>query len=102
MVGLPITSRPGRIAMLAEQRHQYILSELGRSGALSVAVVENAENDEGLTLIRFIRRQDNSPDRRIPIVAASPIPLAPIGLIGVGVSGWSVVNIGKSRARGTA
>ena len=43
-----------------------------------VAVVENAENDEGLNLIRFIRRQDNSPDRRIPIVAASPRAELPV------------------------
>lgn len=37
MAGHPITCRLAQRAMLAEQRHQYILSELGRSGALSVA-----------------------------------------------------------------
>src|SRR2546425_1247730 len=37
-----------------------------------------------------------------PIVAASPMPLAPIGLWGVGVTVWSVVNEGRSSARGTA
>jgi PleD family two-component response regulator len=36
-----------------------------------VAVVENAENDEGLSMIRFIRRWEKSPNPRIPIVAAS-------------------------------
>ncbi|MEP7209788.1 MAG: response regulator [Alphaproteobacteria bacterium] len=36
-----------------------------------ITVVENAENDEGLSLIRFIRRWDKSPNPRIPIVAAS-------------------------------
>ena len=36
-----------------------------------VAVVEQAENDEGLDMIRFIRRWDKSPNPRIPIVAAS-------------------------------
>jgi len=39
--------------MLAEQRHQYILSELGRSGALSVAelVREGPEPAIELTLL---------------------------------------------------
>jgi CheY-like chemotaxis protein len=43
-----------------------------------VAVVENAENDEGLNLIRFIRRWDKSPNKRIPIVAASPRAELPV------------------------
>ena len=37
-----------------------------------------------------------------PIVAASPMPLAPSGLNGVGVTVGSVPNDGKSSARGTA
>jgi PleD family two-component response regulator len=36
-----------------------------------ITVVENAENDDGLSLIRFIRRWEKSPNPRIPIVAAS-------------------------------
>src|SRR5215471_444617 len=37
-----------------------------------------------------------------PMVAASPIPLAPMGLNGVGVTVSSVVNMGRSPAWGTA
>src|SRR5262252_3405462 len=37
-----------------------------------------------------------------PMVAASPIPLAPMGLNGVGVTVSSVVNMGRSPACGTA
>ncbi len=36
-----------------------------------VTIVQGPENDEGLSLIRFIRRWDKSPNPRIPIVAAS-------------------------------
>ena len=36
-----------------------------------IAVVEQADNDEGLNMIRFIRRWEKSPNPRIPIVAAS-------------------------------
>src|SRR5688572_14708900 len=37
-----------------------------------------------------------------PMVAASPMPLAPIGLNGVGVTVWSTVKSGRSSAWGTA
>jgi DNA-binding response OmpR family regulator len=37
-----------------------------------VVVVEQVENDNGLSLIRFIRRWEKSPNPRIPIIAASP------------------------------
>ena len=37
-----------------------------------------------------------------PMVAASPMPLAPSGLNGDGVTVWSVANDGKSSARGIA
>src|SRR5262249_40830338 len=36
-----------------------------------------------------------------PIVAASPMPLTPNGLCGVGVTVWSVWKVTKSSARGT-
>ena len=37
-----------------------------------------------------------------PMVAASPMPFAPSGLHGDGVTVWSVVNNGRSSARGSA
>ncbi|MBI1359490.1 MAG: response regulator [Alphaproteobacteria bacterium] len=36
-----------------------------------IAIVQAPEGDEGLSLIRFIRRWEKSPNPRIPIVAAS-------------------------------
>ena len=36
-----------------------------------IAIVEQPDNDEGLNMMRFIRRWEKSPNPRIPIVAAS-------------------------------
>ncbi len=37
-----------------------------------------------------------------PVVPDSPIPLAPSGLLGVGVTVWAVRNPGRSAAEGKA
>jgi DNA-binding response OmpR family regulator len=34
--------------------------------------VDGPENDEGLEIIRFVRRSETSPNQRIPIIAVSP------------------------------
>src|SRR5579871_3205589 len=43
-----------------------------------IAYVEQTEKDEGLELIRFIRRSEASPNVRLPIIAVSPRAELPI------------------------
>lgn len=43
-----------------------------------IVVVEKTEDDHGLSLMRFIRRWEKSPNPRIPIVAASPRAEMPV------------------------
>lgn len=61
-----------RDVYLAANPQQIIDGFLSAEPHCLVVYVDAPDKDEGLEMIRFIRRSDKSPNRRIPIVAASP------------------------------
>jgi len=61
-----------RGVQLASNAQQIIDGFITAEPQCLVIYVDGPEKDEGLEMIRFVRRDEKSPSPRIPIVAASP------------------------------